>query len=64
MWTEAWLDGKWIALDSTLNTGFGAGHLKVIDTALADDGLTPALAFAPMLDLVKNVKIEVVRVER
>lgn len=64
MWTEAWLDGQWVALDGTLSTGFGGGHIKVIDSALADDGLTPALAFAPMLDLVKNVKIEVIRIDR
>ena len=64
MWTEAWLDGKWVALDATLSKGFGAGHLKVIDADLSDKGLTPALAFAPMLDLVKVANIEVIRVER
>jgi hypothetical protein len=64
MWTEAYLDGKWIPLDGTLSNGFGSGHIKIIDTSLADDGLTPALAFAPMLDLVKNMKIEVTKIDR
>lgn len=65
MWTEAWLDGKWIALDATLGRGgIGAGHLRLADSDLADEGPAPVTAFVPLLDLLNNVEINIVSTER
>jgi len=65
MWTEAWLDGKWIPLDATLGRGgIGAGHLRLADTDLADEGPAPVTAFVPLLNLMNGVEIEIVSTQR
>lgn len=65
MWTEAWLDGKWVPLDATLGRGgIGAGHLRLADSDLADEGPAPVTAFVPLLNLMNNVKIEIVSTQR
>ena len=65
MWTEAWLDGKWVPLDGTLGAGgIGGGHIKLADSDLGDDGPAPVTSFLPLMNLLSNVKIEVVRADR
>ncbi len=65
MWTEAWLDGMWIPLDATLGRGgIGAGHLRLADSDLADEGPAPVTAFVPLLNLMNDVEIEVVSTQR
>ncbi|MEX2288346.1 MAG: transglutaminase family protein [Planctomycetaceae bacterium] len=61
MWTEAWLDGRWIPLDATLGRGgIGAGHLKMADSSLADDAPAPFSAFLPLIEVLGTIKIHVV----
>jgi transglutaminase-like putative cysteine protease len=63
MWTEAWLDGRWIPLDATLGRGgIGAGHIKVADADLSDEGPSPVTSFLPLMNLLSGVSIETVRV--
>ena len=39
MWTEAWLNGKWVPLDATLGRGgIGAAHIKLGDSSLKGSG--------------------------
>lgn len=65
MWTEAFIGGKWVPLDGTLGLGgIGPGHIKFADSDLSDDGPTPVSAFLPLLNVLSNLKIEVVKVER
>ncbi len=65
MWTEAFIGGKWVPLDGTLGIGgLGAGHIKFADSDLGDSGPTPVSAFLPLLNVIGNLKIEVVKVER
>lgn len=65
MWTEAWLDGKWIALDATLGKGgIGPGHIKLADSSLADDGPAPVTSFVPLMNMLSNVKIDLVSSDR
>lgn len=65
MWTEAWLDGKWVPLDGTLGAGgIGGGHIKLADSDLGDEGPAPVTSFLPLMNLLSNVEIEIVRVEQ
>ena len=65
MWTEAWLDGKWVPLDGTLGlSGIGPSHIKLADSDLSDPGQAPVAAFLPLMNLLSQVKIEVVTVVR
>ncbi|MEZ6144767.1 MAG: transglutaminase family protein [Planctomycetaceae bacterium] len=62
MWTEAYLDGRWVPLDSTLGYGgIGAGHIKFADSSLSDDGPSPITAFVPLVSSLGKMKIEVVQ---
>lgn len=64
MWTEAFLDGRWVPFDATLGRGgIGAAHIKLADSALDEDAPTPVTAFLPMLHLLGQITIEVVAVE-
>lgn len=64
MWTEAFLDGKWIPLDATLGRGgVGATHLKLGDATFADDSAAPLSAFASLLTVIGKLQIEVLSVE-
>ena len=47
MWTEAWLDDKWVPLDATLGRGgTHAGHIKLGDSSFADK-MPPRSARSP-----------------
>ncbi len=64
MWTEAWIDGKWIGLDATLGRGgIGAAHLKMADSSLSDDAPAPVTTFLPLINSLGKMEIVVVRSE-
>lgn len=61
MWTEAYLDGRWVPLDATLGYGgIGAGHIKFADSSLADDDPAPVTAFVPLVSSLGKISIQVV----
>jgi Transglutaminase-like superfamily len=65
MWTEALFSDGWVPLDATLGRGgIGGGHLKVAESSLADDAPVPVTAFAPLLSLGPDTRIDVLKVER
>ena len=65
MWTEAWLDGHLVPLDGTLGQGgIGVCHIKLADSDLCEGGPAPVTAFMPLMSLLNDVKIEVVRFSR
>lgn len=57
MWTEVFVDDRWIGVDGTLGQGgLGAGHLKLSSTNLKDGA---ALAsFLPVAQVMGRLKIE------
>jgi transglutaminase-like putative cysteine protease len=64
MWTEAYLDGKWIPLDATLGRGgIGAAHIKLAESNFAQDGPAPIAIFVPLLKVLGKMKVEVVSAE-
>ncbi len=59
MWTEAWMQDRWVPLDATLGLGgIGAAHLVVSRSNLK--GVDPLTQFLPVLQLLGNLKLEVV----
>lgn len=57
MWTEAFLAGRWIPLDSILaQEGLGAAHLKLGRSNLKSENI--ADLFLPVLQLLGGLKIE------
>jgi len=65
MWTEAWLDGRWVPLDATLGKGgIGVGHIKLADSGLSNDGPSPVLSFLPLMNVLEDVEIECVSISR
>jgi len=62
MWTEIYLDQRWIPLDGTLGLGgIGAGHLKLGQTAL--EGVSAYSSFLPLVEITGRLKIDVLDVE-
>ena len=60
MWTEVFVDGQWLGLDSTIGIGsIGPGHIKITDHSWAG-----IISFTPLLPvkgfIMANPKIEVV----
>jgi hypothetical protein len=63
MWSEVWINGKWIPLDATLGRGgIGAAHIKVSDTSLAEGSGFESML--PVIQLIGKLKLEIVDVER
>ncbi|QDU07074.1 transglutaminase-like domain-containing protein [Gimesia aquarii] len=61
MWTEVFLDNRWIPLDATLGKGgIGAGHIKLTDSSLADNAPAPLTIFLPLLQTVGKLSIEII----
>jgi len=61
MWTEAFLDGRWIPFDSTRGpSGIGLTHLKVADSALTDEIASGSVLFVPLLSFLGRATIDVV----
>lgn len=64
MWTEAWIDGRWVGLDATLGDGgIAADHIKIAATDLEHGLADPALATLMQL-LGAKPRIEVVEAQR
>jgi hypothetical protein len=62
MWTEAWLNNRWVPLDATLGRGgIGAAHIKLSDTNL--DGVSPLEALLPVMNVLGQLELEIVEVE-
>lgn len=60
MWTEVFLNGKWIPLDATLGRGgIGAAHIKLADTGFQEDGPAPTASFLPILRVIGNMTLQV-----
>jgi hypothetical protein len=62
MWTEVWINDRWIPLDATLGRGgIGAAHLKLAHSNLK--GANAYSAFLPVFRVLGQLKLEVVEVE-
>ncbi|EAQ78006.1 hypothetical protein DSM3645_16200 [Blastopirellula marina DSM 3645] len=62
MWTEAWIDGRWIPIDATLGRGgIGVGHIKIADSDLAGGGALAA--FLPVTQVIGNIEIKPLSLE-
>jgi hypothetical protein len=61
MWAEAWVGpDQWVTMDAAMH-GFDVGHIAVTKTALEE--INPLIDLqAPLLELMDNLKIEVVKV--
>ncbi|MFO1000025.1 MAG: transglutaminase-like domain-containing protein [Planctomycetaceae bacterium] len=61
MWTEAFVDGKWIPFDSTRGPiGIGVTHLKVADSVLSDDVGSGTTLFIPLLSFLGRATVDAV----
>src|SRR5690606_16861714 len=57
MWTEVYVNNRWVALDATFNQSrVDATHIKLSDSSL--DGVAPFDAFLPVLRIFRDMKIE------
>ncbi len=62
MWTEVWIDDRWIPLDATLGKGgIGAAHIKLADSSLK--GANAYSAFLPVTRIMGRLELEVLEVE-
>lgn len=62
MWTEAWIEDRWVPLDATLGQGgIGGGHLKVAHSDL--HGAGPFAAFLPVFRVLGQLELEVIEQE-
>jgi transglutaminase-like putative cysteine protease len=62
MWTEVWVNGRWLPIDATLGRGYvGAEHLKVTDASW--DGVRGLTPLVPLFRVMGKISIEVVRSE-
>lgn len=62
MWTEAWIGGRWLPLDATLGTVAGCGHIKFLETPLAE--ANPYAALLPVMASLGQLSLSVEKVER
>jgi hypothetical protein len=57
MWTEVYIDGRWVPIDGTLGRGgLGAGHLKLAQSNLG--GASALAAFLPVAQVFGQMQIE------
>lgn len=62
MWTEVWINDRWVPLDATLGRGgIGATHIKLAHSSLA--GADNYSAFLPVFPVLGRLKLEVVEVK-
>jgi hypothetical protein len=58
MWTEVWINDRWIPIDATLGKGgIGAAHLTLAESNLKDGGSLAALL--PVLQVIGDLKLEI-----
>lgn len=50
-WTEAWIDGRWVAMDATTGQLTSCAYLKFIDTSLSDPD-----PYQPVLSVLRSLK--------
>jgi transglutaminase-like putative cysteine protease len=64
MWTEAFVNGRWAAIDATLARGRGdAMHIKTADSALENSGALPIESFLPLIHSMGRMTVKVDSVE-
>jgi transglutaminase-like putative cysteine protease len=64
MWTEAFVNGRWVPLDATLGLGgIGVGHIKVADADLSENSAAPVGAFVPIVHLLGKMQVSPIKVE-
>jgi transglutaminase-like putative cysteine protease len=62
MWTQVWINDRWVPLDGTLGRGgVGGGHLELAQSNLAGAG--PYAAFLPVFRVLGQLELEVVSEE-
>lgn len=61
MWTQAWIDGRWVDLDATLRRAYHAGHIMTGASSLSD-GIADA-DFTSLMMLMGRLEIDVVKVQ-
>ena len=58
MWTEIYMNDRWIPMDGTLGmAGIGAGHLKITQSSLQGD--VGCGAFLPVTQVIGRLKIQI-----
>jgi transglutaminase-like putative cysteine protease len=59
MWTEVYVDGRWIPVDGTLaQGGIGAGHLEIAHSNLK--GASAYSAFLPVVQVLGRLSIKII----
>lgn len=59
MWTEVYVDRRWIAIDGTLGQGgIGAGHIKLAQSSMA--GISAYSSFLPVVQVIGRLRVEVI----
>jgi len=62
MWTEVFVEGRWIPLDATLaKGGIGAAHLKLAHSNLK--GTSAYTSFLPVIRVIGRLKVEIEEVQ-
>jgi transglutaminase-like putative cysteine protease len=62
MWTQAWLDGRWVDLDAMLDdVAFDATHITLSVSDLDETGMTNDLV--QMVPIIGNLQIDVLEVD-
>lgn len=65
MWCEAKLGDEWVPLDATLGQGgIGSAHIKLAQSSFADESPTPGSVFLPLMNVIGNMKIEILQVSQ
>jgi transglutaminase/protease-like cytokinesis protein 3 len=62
MWTEVWIEDRWMGLDATLGDGgIAADHLKLAVSSLA--GASAYADLLPVVQAIGKLQLEVVKVD-
>jgi transglutaminase-like putative cysteine protease len=62
LWTEVWINDRWIPLDGTLGRGgIGAAHLKLGNSNLK--GVSAFTGFIPVAQVLGRLKIKILEVD-
>lgn len=60
MWTEVFINGRWIPLDATLGEGgIGAAHIKISAASFSDEGPDAKTSFLSILKIIGNTSIQI-----
>jgi len=62
MWTEAWIEDRWVPLDATLGRGgVGAAHLKFANSSM--HGVSALAELLPVVKAIGRLELEILSVE-